>query len=100
MFILLGIGIYRLLKHEKNDAERFDKNYADLKKFQLNVAKHLVNELGVQRDVLAQNQKRLTKDLNKALSSQMHVSKQEIEETSEHRTPKHHEKTSDEELDD
>lgn len=88
VWILFGIGLLRFFKHEKNESARFDKNYNALKDMQSQTAKHLVNELSVERDVLAQNQQKMAKELKKALRNQTSTQEDNIEEIKEHKNKK------------
>lgn len=78
MWILAGVAVLQTIKHSNKRQEKIDKNYQTLKMAQLETAKHLVNTLSVERDVLAQNQIKMAKDLRKALISEKIVSDKEI----------------------
>lgn len=100
VWILLGIGLYRLLKREKHEAERVENNYNSLKELQFQTSKHLINELGFQRDILAQNQQKLTTELERLLNQRVYESEQKTEEIIKHRHKRqeNQEKTIDEEV--
>lgn len=78
MWILAGVAILQTIKHSGDRQEKIDQNYQTLKMAQLQTAKHLVNTLSVERDVLAQNQVKMAKDLRKALIEEKVVSDNEI----------------------
>ncbi|MFA7658223.1 MAG: hypothetical protein WCY19_02195 [Candidatus Gastranaerophilaceae bacterium] len=83
MWILLGAGILKMASNAGHERRKVEKNYHELKAAQFEVAKHLVNALGVERDVLAQDKRKLAADLrhemNKAQPPE-EVETQEVED--------------------
>ena len=79
-FIVFGLWIYKALKYQSNESKRFEKKYNALKDIQLETAKNLVNRLGVERDILAQDQRKLSKDFNKAVERGARFESEEMEE--------------------
>lgn len=68
MFILLGIALVKMIKHTSDTRKKIEHNYETLKNNQLEVAKYVANTMSVERDVLAQNQPILAKDLRHAMN--------------------------------
>lgn len=74
IWIMLGVGIYRLFSSAEKQHRKVDKKYHELKKDQAETAKQLVkilnaekNFLSVEKDILAQNQVEMADELNKML---------------------------------
>lgn len=68
-FILFGLLIAKSLSFAAETGKDFNENYNGLKDLQLKTAKHLVNKLGVERDILAQDKKILDEDLKKCIAN-------------------------------
>lgn len=68
MWILLGAGLIKMAHSAKEKRNKIERNYHQLKTAQFEVSKHLVNALGVERDVLAQDQKLMAKELRRQMN--------------------------------
>jgi len=93
IWILLGAALTQMFVYGKNKHNNVEQRYQSLRTAQLDAAKHLVNTLDVEKDILSQNQKHLTDDLEKALSGENPVSKKEIKEINKHAKIYENEKT-------
>ena len=80
IWITLGIGVYKMFNNAKENHNRIDRPFAQLKEAQLQTAKQLVGILSVQKDILSRGQEGIAADLDKAMSGQKPVSQKEIEE--------------------
>lgn len=67
MFLLLGAAVYKTIKHTKKNNDKIEANYNMLKKEQLQAAKYLAKTTVTDRDVIAQEQKKMIAELEKAL---------------------------------
>lgn len=68
VFILLGLGIYKVLSYDHKRVQHVDNTVSALRQLQLAKAKQLVNQLGVERDVLAQDRPGFARDLRQSMS--------------------------------
>lgn len=80
VWILLGAALYKMVKHADGERNRVEENYRILKNAQLQTAKHLINTLSIERDVLAQDQPELAADMRRAINGKNPVSNKEIRE--------------------
>lgn len=78
VLITFATGLLKTIHNRKESNKKTEKVYRDLKEAQLDTAKALSNTLSVERDVLAQSQKRMAKALRKSVEGQKPVSKKEI----------------------
>jgi hypothetical protein len=68
LWILAGMALYKTISYSDKKQKQVEKNYQELKQEQNNVAKFLVNESNIERDVLSQEQELLVSDLRKSLN--------------------------------
>lgn len=80
VWILLGVGLIQMLRYGRDKYDKVEQKYDSLRTSQLKTAKKMINNLTVQRDVLAQNQPVLAADLEKVMNGEKPVSKKEIQE--------------------
>lgn len=80
VWILLGAALYKMAKHADEERNKVEQNYQTLKAAQLQTAKHLVNTLSIERDVLAQDQPELADDLRRTMNGKNPVSRKEMNE--------------------
>lgn len=78
IWIILGAGIYKVFNNAIEERRKIDRTYRELKVCQGEAAKVLVNTLGVERDVLAQENKGLATDLRKTITEEKPVSAEEV----------------------
>lgn len=67
MWIILIGGLAKLGLRTNRNKQRAERTYVELKKAQVETAKHLTNALQVERDILAQDQPQLAKDLHREI---------------------------------
>lgn len=63
VWITFGLGLLSTSHRSKKQQAKLENNFQELKQAQAQVAKHLSNQLGVERDVLAQDHAELAGDL-------------------------------------
>lgn len=78
IWAILGVALLKMAKYAKDDRKEAEQNYQILKNKQLGTAKYLVNALGVERDILAQAQPGLAKDLRQVMNGNKPVSEKEL----------------------
>lgn len=66
IWIILGVGIFKLFDNVIKQHNKVDRTYQKLKTSQAETAKHLANSLRVETDILAQNQMELKEELKQA----------------------------------
>lgn len=66
--ILFVSAVAKTVLYSKSQAEKVRQNYIDLKNKQFKAARHLSNALGVERDILAQEQPELAKELREVMN--------------------------------
>lgn len=66
IWIILGIGIFKLFDNAIKQHNKVDRTYQKLKISQAETARHLANSLRVETDILAQNQMELKEELKQA----------------------------------
>lgn len=67
VWFMFGLGLLKMAHQAGKQRNKVEKNYREIKNAQLETAKHLSNVLGVERDVLAQNQKALSYELRRQM---------------------------------
>lgn len=80
VWILLGAALIKMVKVTSDNRDKVEQNFQLLKTAQLQTAKHLVNTLNVERDVLAQDQPELAADMRKTMNGKKPVSNKEMRE--------------------
>lgn len=68
LWIFLGAILLKSFNYAHNQNEKIEQNYQELKQQQFETAKYLANEVGAERDILAQNQVLLIKELRYQMS--------------------------------
>lgn len=76
-WIVLFGGLMKLSRNDKKELKRIDNKYKEIKTAQNKTAKYLSNALGVERDVLAQDQPILAFDLRNAMNRTHHPEPEE-----------------------
>lgn len=76
VWILFGVGFLKMVGQAKNDRDRVETNYKNIKQTQLNVAKRLVNDLN--------HEKRLLTEELEAQAEEKRLAEKEVEEVKNH----------------
>lgn len=80
VWIVFIASMLNAAHHANQSKKKIENRYVQIKDAQFNTAKHLSNVLGVERDVLAQNQMTLAADLRRAIDGKKPVSDAELAE--------------------
>lgn len=83
VWIVLIAGLFSQSSNAKKDRAKIEKQFVNLKKGQFEVAKLMSNVLGVEKDVLTQDQPELAKDLNRSMDGKKPVSDEELQDLDE-----------------
>lgn len=76
IWILLGLGIAKSIDHANKENNRVERNYINLKNKQLEASKYLNATLGVENDILAQDNHQLASDLRATMNASAKVEKE------------------------
>jgi len=78
VWIFIGTTLLKSFFHSYSENKEIEQNYKKLKEAQFKTSKRLVDILNVERDVLAQNQPVLARDLRKVVTGEKPVSNKTI----------------------